>query len=296
MAYQEEIKSKIVRKNFTLVEMLAVMAVLSILILVVFHFFSTAQNTWTITDAKRSTFEDARIALDLISRDIESAYYGDGSAPFWHWNGVQPSSWAEYRNELMAFVADTPILPNSKCTSTLCEIKYQLYYATNHSDTNEGWVRRSVIGSNNADGSDNIHWNCLNNFTVGFTTDGASPVSVFTANSNSSEDYQKLIPYVLDLSFVCKTKTGAVINPDTTTSNAADSYDVRGQQPYFPSEVNVSLTIMDKSSWQKWVSLCGSNVYHAPAYSNEPAAAQAFRVSHQVTFSKMVYLGDRGQE
>lgn len=295
-------KSKIIRNYFSLVELLAVMAVFSILILVVFQFFSTAQNTWTITDAKRSMFEDARIALDLISRDIQSAYYGGGVAPFWHWNGGQPASWGEYRNELLAFVADTPIPPNSQCISTLCEIKYQLYYATTHSDENEGWVRRSVTGSNNSDGTNNKKWNYINNFRVGFTTTNDAkgiPIAAFTANSTSSGDYQKLIPYVLDLSFICDTDTdtSAIINPDTTTSTSSSGWVLNPTTPPgFPVVVTVSLTMLDKGSWQKWVSLCGSNVYHAPSYTGEPAAAQTFRIKHQVTFTKMVYLGNRGQE
>lgn len=292
-------KDKATRKYFSLVELMAVMAILSILILVAFQFFSTTQNTWIVTDAKKSTFEDARIALDLISRDIESAYYGDGSAPFWHWNGSRPGGWKEYRNELLAFVTDTAIPPNSKCTSTLCEVKYQLYYAagrtTQDDIENEGWVRRSVTGNKNSSDSDNKKWNYLNNFIVGFTTSNDSdgnPIASFTANSMSSEDYQKLIPHVIDLSFICYTGTGTVINPDTTTSTTADSYDVRVQQPYFPTVVTVSLTVMDKDSWQKWIKLQGGYVYPA----NETTAAQVFRVNHQVTFTKMIYLGDRGQE
>ncbi len=274
-------KDKTKRKYFSLVELLAVMAVFSVLILVAFHFFSTAQNTWTTTDAKRSTFEDARIALDLISRDLESAYHGEGSAPFWHWNGGRPAGWGEYRNELLAFVADTPIPPNSECASTLCEVKYQLYYATNH-DANEGWVRRSVTGDKNSDGSDNPKWNYLNNLTVGFAAD----TSAFTANSNSSEAYQKLIPYVIDLSFTCATgtDTSTIINPDISTTAPSPTP--------FPSVVTVDLTVMDKDSWQKWIKLQGANVYPA----NETPAAQAFRTSRQVTFTKMVYIGNRGQE
>ena len=292
-----EVKLKIVRKYFTLVELLATMAILSILVLVAFQFFSTAQNTWSITEAKRSTFEDARIALDIISRDIECAYYGNGTAPFWHWNGGRPSGWGEYRNELIAFVSNTPIPPNSACASVLCEVKYQLYYATSHSDTNDGWVRRSVTGSKNSDGTDNPKWNYLNNFTVGYTTNAGNPVSAFTANSNSSEDYQKLIPYVLDLSFTCDTDTdtGTVINPDTTTSTAADSYDVRVNQPYFPTVVTVSLTVMDRESWQKWIKLQGSNVYHGDFDEPLNSPSRNFRTSHQITFTKMVYLGNRGQ-
>lgn len=297
-------KNKMCRNFFSLVELLAAMAVLSILILIAFEFFTTTQHTWTITEAKRSAFEDARIALDLISRDIESAYYGDGSAPFWHWKPAdRPSAWGEYRNELLAFVADTPVPPNSECTSTLCEVKYQLYYAagrtTKNDIENEGWIRRSVTGNKVTNPiKDNIKWNFINNFIAGFTTNSTIPVSALTANSTSSEDYQKLIPYVIDLSFTCDTDvdTGIVIPPDITTSTSADSYDVRTKQPFFPSIVIVSLTIMDKESWQKWIKLQGDNVYHGDYDEPIGSVSRNFRKNHQVTFTKMIYLGNRGQE
>jgi len=268
--------------SFTLIELIVSIAILAVVAIAAFQFYSAAQNTWTKTESKREAFENARIALDIISRDLESAYYGNGAGPFWHWKG--DVDWDEYSNELLAFVADTPIPSNSACTTNLSEIKYQLYYTDNPNDDKFGWLRRSVTG-NYSDASPNPKWNFFNNSIVGFTTNTnhGIPSAGFTANSNSSENYQNLIPYVLDVSFVCDTDTdaGAVIAPDTTTNLGADACKVT----QFPNLVIVNITLMDRSSWEKWVELVKSG----------SLSADRFKEEHQKTFSRMIFLDDRGQ-
>lgn len=315
-------KNKLYKQNnFSLVELVVSMAVLSILIFASFTFFSTTQKTWSATSSKQEIFENARIALDLISKDLESSYYGEETnrAPFWHWMPVEvgenpsnpdaipelPSSWGIYRNELLAFVSRSPIPPNDVCLSPLFEVKYQLYYSTTH-DENEGWLRRSITGDIANDVAD-VKWNWLNNSTVGYTTDTTKveiegeekdiPSAAFTADSKSSQDYRKFIPYVLDISFACDTdtETNSVIVPDQTISALPDSYQVNTQNPYYPTLITITITLMDRSSWSKWLSLCGDEVCHAPEYENEPSAAKTFRENNQMTFTRSVYLGNRGQ-
>ncbi|HBM15163.1 MAG TPA: hypothetical protein DD381_02275 [Lentisphaeria bacterium] len=268
--------------TFTLIELIVSIVVLTLLAIGAVQFYNAAQNAWTQAESKREIFENARIALDLISRDLESAYYGSGAGSFWHWKGN--TDWNEYSNELLAFVSDTPIPPNNSCTSNLCEIKYQLCYTENLDDDKFGWLRRSVTG-NYSGTSPNPKWNFFNNSTVGYTTNaiGGIPSASFTANSSSSESYQKLIPYVLDVSFICDTDTdpGAAIPPDTTTNSGADACNVT----QFPNLVMVDITLMDRSSWTKWVDLL----------KNSSTNADAFREEHQKTFSRMIFLDDRGQ-
>ncbi|MEI6056534.1 MAG: type II secretion system protein [Lentisphaerota bacterium] len=306
------------KRRFTLIELIVVLAILTIIVMAGFQFFSATQNTWNISETKRETFENARIALDLISRDLESAYYGDGTAPFWHWgtdaNGlpIRPSAWGEYRNELLAFVSDTPIPPNDQCTSTLCEVKYQLYFATTH-DIHEGWIRRSVTGNRNDDGSDNLKWNYLNNLRVGYQTSSNiissnrySMASLTADNSSSGNrltdgtwvDYQNVIPFALDLSFYCDSgSTGklshevlADTNTAITTNTAASVRKYDKNDKAFPSQITITITLMDRASWNKWITLQGNSVFP----TNETSTATAFRVAHQLTFKRSVFIGDRG--
>lgn len=282
--------------HFTLIELIVSMAVLTILVLASFTLFTTTQNTWSVTNSKQEIFENARIALDLISKDLDSSYFGEGSAPFWHWKGDPvPSAWEEYRNELLAFVSRSPIPPNNDCLSPLFEVKYQLNYSTSH-DSDEGWIGRSITGDI-ASGTDDLKWNWKDNFKVGYTcaeinSDNRNSVSAFTANSLSSQGYHKLIPCVLDLSFSLEGKSGIALTADNIISTEPDACSVSE----YPTLVTISITLMDKSSWDKWISLCGANVYHAPLYEGTSnPAAKAFREGHQMTFTKSVYLGNRGQ-
>ncbi|HBM16845.1 MAG TPA: hypothetical protein DD381_10950 [Lentisphaeria bacterium] len=280
---------------FTLTELVMSMAILSLLITVSFTLFSSYQNTWAITNARQEVFENARIAIDLMTRDLESAIYKteDSSAPFWHHAKMSPgANWNEFSNELLAFVTYSPIPPNNNCTSNKYELKYQLYYAANHNDEHEGWLRRSITGNITDEDETDTRWNWQNNLTVGYTTE-AVPTASLTANSTSSQDYRNLIPNVLDVSFVCDTDSDAnsVLPPDQTTSKANNACSAS----QFPTTVTINLTLLDKSSWDKWISLCGSTVYHAPEYTGEPEIARDFREAKQLTFTRTVLLGDRGQ-
>lgn len=293
----KDLKNASLKGRFTLIELIVVFVILAIIIMAGFQFFTATQNTWNISENKRETFENARIALDLISRDLESACYADGAAPFWHWKpNPTTTSIGIYRNELLAFVSDTPLPPNDKCTSTLCEVKYQLYFAPSH-DSNEGWLRRSVTGNKDFYGLDDEKWNYLNNLKIGYettadiTSANRYTSAALTANSSSSSDFQKVIPFVLDLSFDCDSG-GVIIPPDTTTTKTTKDL----LRPYnkttnpFPSNITITITLMDRVSWNKWIALQSNSVYP----TNETAAAKVFREAHQLTFKRSVYLGDRG--
>ena len=273
---------------FTLIELVVTMAVFLVLVGIILNFYNTAFNATSSSAGNSMMFENARIAMDLITRDIQCIYYKKGAIPFWHWAPVNPASppatWKRYRNELLAFVSATDVPPNDECISNLCEIKYQLYYSTNKTDENNGWLRRSVTGDKTRDG-ENKKWNFYYNFKVGYTTNSDAPVSSFTANSNSSENYQKVIPYVTDLSFTCYKKDGTVIAPDNTTGNDAEVL------TEFPYSVHFSLSILDKNSWGKWLSLFPDGSYPG----NEPASAKTFRDKHERTFTKTIFIGDHGQ-
>ena len=263
-------------RKFSLIELIAVLAVLSILIIASFQFFSSTQNVWQITQSNRTVTEDARIALDIISRDLENAYYGDGSAPFWHWRPDNPATagWGQFSNELIAFVSSTHIPPNTDCISKLCEIKYQKHYTTAH-DSNEGWLERSVTGDRlTSPVRINSRWNFFNNITVSYGTD----TSAFTANSDSSDDYQKLIPFVTDFKVDCYDKADAEILPNNQTSTTGNL-----TPSNFPYSVVITITLLDSSSWQKWIGMSGT-------------AADSFKENKQQTFTRTVLIGNRGQD
>lgn len=58
---------------FTLVELLAAMAVLGLLMATVFGIFNQASRAWTLAENRTENFQNARMALDMISRELEGA-------------------------------------------------------------------------------------------------------------------------------------------------------------------------------------------------------------------------------
>ncbi len=59
--------------GFTLLELLAAMAVLSVMIVMLFAAFSQASRAWLQSENRVETFTQARVALDLMSRELSQA-------------------------------------------------------------------------------------------------------------------------------------------------------------------------------------------------------------------------------
>lgn len=62
---------------FTLLEVLVSMGVFSLLMLALMQFFSAAQGVWEKSGSKSELFDSARIASQLLTDDLTSAFYGD---------------------------------------------------------------------------------------------------------------------------------------------------------------------------------------------------------------------------
>ncbi len=66
---------KTYKHTFTLVELLAAMAVFSVLLVVAMQLFSGAQRIWLRAEQKTSTFSDARTAMEFISSRVQTLVY-----------------------------------------------------------------------------------------------------------------------------------------------------------------------------------------------------------------------------
>lgn len=258
---------------FTLLELLVAISIFSMMMALLFMYIDAAQRAWTDSSNRGMVYENARIAFDLLARDIQSAYYSREVTPFWH-KAATDSSWGANRNESLAFISTTNVPPFDNCESKLCEIKYQLYYASSHADTSSGWLMRSVTGDHvdpTLGGGLNSKWNYHSNFDVGLT--GAS--KAFTGNDDSGDPYFGVIPYVTALSFKCLKRDGTEITPDSSGTSVTE----------FPTSIAVSMTLMDRFSYLKWQEL---DTAGAPN-------KDLFKVENSLTFQRTFYLGERGQ-
>ena len=84
---------KIRNKNlFTLLEVLVSMGVFSLLMLALMQFFSAAQGVWEKSGSKAELFDSARIASQLLTDDLTSAFYGDENHDMSQYKFYQSSS------------------------------------------------------------------------------------------------------------------------------------------------------------------------------------------------------------
>ena len=156
------------RSFFTLIELIAAMAVFSVIMLVMMKFFGSAQKAWTGSAAKSQIFENAKLAMDMMSRDLQSAVYSQNLTPFANYSG----------EDRIAFISATSMRQNDQSLPT-SEVQYKL---------DDGFLYRSVVGNKNDDGSDNTDYNY---------TDWPTPnLTIF-----DDVHWHKVIPYVTKLEF-----------------------------------------------------------------------------------------------
>ncbi len=70
------------QSGFTLIELLTSIAILLILVGMLTVAFNTASNTWRAAEKDVERFQDARLALDLIARDLQQAFVST-NVPFY---------------------------------------------------------------------------------------------------------------------------------------------------------------------------------------------------------------------
>lgn len=277
-------RRRIQKKNFTLIELIAAMGVFSIIMLLLISFFSSAQSIWNLTRQKNAMYENARIALDLMARDIQCIYYEYEKIPFYHY----PGTVAVNDTEALYFVSATNVLPNYDCNTRLCEIAYKFYnqddLSIGPSWAKAGWLVRSVTGDDKA--TINPRWNYYStpaeNFPNGKVYDPTHPLSdptyAFTNDGSSSDAFNTVIPYVVSLKYTGFRNNGTMIDINDLNATIAET-----NRKMIPYSIMIELTLLDRESWLKWKAVGGS--------PTDPLLLNNRRV-----FSRTVLIGERGQK
>ena len=257
-------------KLFTLIELAVSIAIFLIILAIVINFYGTAKNAWSISDSKRQAFEDGRMALELISRDLQSVYYTANTAPFWFKSKTSTGEWHDTQSINFISLID---LGSETDSSGMYEVKYYLWYPEDSvSSDSDGWLMRSITGDSSP------KWNFAD-YPLSVGISGSN--NAFTANNDSSEVANKLIPFVTKMEFNCFNRTGTAITP---TQNSPQE---------LPYSVEVRIFILPKSEWLKWLSI-GGNPSRA-IDSTEPPTTARFRENNEIVFSKTILLSERGQ-
>ncbi len=144
---------------YTLVELLMAMAIFAIISVIMMRFFSSAQQIWSKASQKNVLYADARVALDIMTAELQNAMYDNnvliatepnitpGIYPFWFeykdfaeagnpepifgapayvYDAANPVQQATYNKNYVTqlnFISATALKPHINA-SNICEIKY----------------------------------------------------------------------------------------------------------------------------------------------------------------------------
>ena len=265
-------KKKHKKNYFTLLEIVVGMIVLTIMILTLTITFNAMHKATDISKSETELFQNASVALDVMTRDLQCIYYENGLIPFYH-KGEGGDITEPYNNDLLCFISSTPLHP-AEANTNVCEIKYQLYSTADLTEDTSGWLLRSATGDMLDPTTNNPKWNFWSN-QIYYSRDGT--VSAFTANDDSSEEYGPLIPYVTELNFNCFSRDDDIIYGDEEDSKT------------FPFSVEINLKVLDRNSWKRWIAIDDNHL------DGESLDAIIYRRKNERTFTKTIQVGNRGQ-
>lgn len=175
-------RKKIIR-NYTIIEVMVAMGIFLIMMTIMMQFFTSAQKVWNASAKRNMIYADARVAMNLMTREIQSILYdNDGNDlpnsiyPFWYeWYDInsyltsgntRPQEIKDHylsNNELFEHSASSPYLTALNFISTtdlkpvdrgsdVCEIRYRfvpIYYKNSSpqtsSDIGGGRFERSCV-------------------------------------------------------------------------------------------------------------------------------------------------------
>ena len=141
-----------VRRCFTLLEVLAAMAVLTVLTGFLFQFLISAQRAWSITETNARIYEGAQVVFDCITRDLQGAITSETDGcriPFFAGKDTPINP----EDAFLCFVA--AVEPNTAADTKLCEVAYKL-------DATENTLRRSLQCDHDSGGNANDEWDFYN--------------------------------------------------------------------------------------------------------------------------------------
>ncbi len=297
------------RHRYTIIEVLASMGIFIILITALMQFFSSARTLWVSSSRRNELYANARVALDLVARDLQSAMYQNdntarGIYPFWYRERVAQGTDNPQVNELN-FIASTDLKP-TEAASKICEIRYTFVSVAGpilkdsaNEPIPEGWLVRSCVGDNDTIGRYDF-------FKYAFpTSDAGRMLDVW-----SDEDrYTPVIPGVVQFgitaySDVDHTFPAMVDSAFDDMVSVTDIYGVVKSYPkgqlgtMFPQVITIKIKLMDQENWKIYVKYRqrldalkdDGNIGGADNMSDE---IKKFLKKTVRTFSRTVYLSKR---
>lgn len=219
------------KSGFTIVEVVVAMTVFSILILLVMQIFGAMQNVWATTSAKTKTYQNARIIMEMIAADMQSAFYNINADP--------ANSWCYYQNKevfdhdaRLWFVTHRQKSVQAK-NSSLVQTGYWFENVTK--DGVDLKILKNAVISNVGDASDLYDYNTKEEPDSGLTGTIDSEVKNYATVLDDNVLSLKVKPYVKK-----KNSSGNYVLHELGSSQ----YPVTSND-FLPSYVGIELEMLD---------------------------------------------------
>jgi type II secretory pathway pseudopilin PulG len=234
------IGKKHIIRHYTIVEVMVAMGIFLVMMTIMMQFFTSAQQVWNAASKRNITYADARVAMNIMTRELQSMLYDNdddtGIYPFWHeWTDINVDG--ESRTDIdtyflanddlvaqiggtnsgksyltaLNFISTTDLKPVDE-GSDICEIRYRfipVYFDATASVSNAkgGKLQRSCTAEYYVSGS-TTSANDYNFATYPYvdTSNPAGRVtSVFPsgAPTTAATDFQTVITGVYSMRFTC---------------------------------------------------------------------------------------------
>lgn len=108
------------RKGFTLIELLVAMTLFSVVMTAVYGAFSTGARVWRVGERDMQTFQDARVALMLMSKELRCAFPEAGHLFF----GEDDRSGDRDNDRVEFFTVRPPLEPKKDREARILKVSY----------------------------------------------------------------------------------------------------------------------------------------------------------------------------
>lgn len=296
-------KKMLARNRFTLVELLVAMGIFSILLVLFMQFFSGMRLAWTNTEKRTSLHGDVRIAMDMLSALIGTAYYSSAST-FSGEEGHFPflADQSAARPGKLYFACKAPASLDLPGTNPIRFIGVQVPNRDETfglTDTDLLYKLYVTVLSNDASANNGDVYPRFSPEFLNDSNEEIAPSAALTAlktNLNGklaaeSSHRIELLSYVTDFRVLAYDEKGRQYS--VVSGTAQDCFCV-------PYVIELRISVLSEEDFRKWVSLKdGSVVTGEEKASGGENPARKFRLERQITFSRRIYIGschDKGEE
>ncbi len=199
--------------NFTIVELMVGMTILSLLMLMMFKFVLSSQRTLDLNDSIWGIYENSRIVFDLIEHDLQSAVASSISGQeigFYVGNpSLNGNDVANDKDDAIHLCVVSSTEPTDAAMSRLCEINYNHHVDESATSDSKPYVLYRKLTCED----DSTYWDFY-----GLTTNWHINAIASTNPNGIWNGYQRVVGGVKSFSIKCFDDTDTVITAGTVVT------------------------------------------------------------------------------